>query len=1161
MHPELKKRKATNGTGDGRRSRKWGDKNKGDKKPSQTNNNKDSDENSTEHMGFVAHQETHHMAYMAYLPVRTRDITPHDARNKNLRNQWILDTGANIHLTYDRTIFTEFTEITGHSPIKGVGGSTLHVQGKGTVRIEVSIHGQYKTITLSDVLYTPGGEFNLLSLTMLLKKKARIIMEGECCEIQYGGKDLFGSLYDGLFLLDLWNDKRPAFNAFPAFTIDDPAVGLWHERMGHLGVDNVLKLTDMAIGMDFKDPGRQCVCEACVMGKLKANPHKSPRRIPERAMQHIHSDVAGPMYPGTKGERYWVTCMCGKTKKVRCFAVKHKHEAFGCVKRFALEERVADSPWEIFISDGGGEYISNENAAWMAENGIKWEPSTPGNPQQNANAEALNKTLYIKVFPTLISSGLHESLWPEVLQAMVYIYMRSPHASLGMTPFEAATGRKPVISHIRTIGSKAWSLVRNHLKVPKFKSKVTKCILVGFEGDHIYRLLQPNGYIVRSSTVVFDERRSAVSIPNHPPKRFHPQDNDSTAPSRPRTTHAGETDQYHETVQGSRIVQMSDDEVDDCARITRTPDDSRTSDGSRRSSATLDEIVLESLPRPSAPTISRTRAADPVHFTRSQAVGATQAVGDNSPNLWATLAVASSPEPYEPKTYKEAISDSSKNQWDTAMKEELQSLAENSTWTLDIPPPNRKILRGRWVFKLKRGPAGEITRYKARWVVRGFEQREGIDYHETFASVVKPMSYKALFAIVAAKDWELEQMDVKTAFLYGDIDEEIYVEQPTGAEDGTTRVCKLRKALYGLKQSPRLWNNTCLDFFKKLGYSPLTADMSVLTNGQTYVAIYVDDLLLAGPSATEIADLKVKLNKRFQMSDLGPCSYYLGMKVTRDRPNRVLRLSQTGYIEEVLRKFDMDKCNPSKLPMDPHSKLFPTEEGETCPADRRTKYQSAVGSLMYAMLGTRPDIAYAVSVVSRYASNPNNSHFGAVNKIFRYLRGTAPLGLTFRGDLKQLKGYTDADWGGDTGTRRSTSGYVYNIGSGAISWSSKRQPTVALSTCEAEYIGQTQAAKEAIWLKELLGQLNVNESEGPHVTVLYCDNLGAMALAKNPQFHARTKHIDIQHHFVREKVAEGQIALQHVSTDQQVADGLTKPLPKDKFVLFRDTIGLEDIGP
>lgn len=270
-------------------------------------------------------------------------------------------------------------------------------------------------------------------------------------------------------------------------------------------------------------------------------------------------------------------------------------------------------------------------------------------------------------------------------------------------------------------------------------------------------------------------------------------------------------------------------------------------------------------------------------------------------------------------------------------------------------------------------------------------------------------------------------------------------------------------------------------------------------------------------------------------------------------------------------------CKAVAVPID--SVLTASSQDYQATDSFRTQYQSAVGSLMYAMLGTRPDLAFSVSVVSRYASNPNPSHWQAVKRIFRYIRGTLSLQLTYRGEFSNLQGYTDADWAGDHDTRRSTSGYIFNVGSGANSWSSKRQPTVALSSCEAEYMGQTQATKEAVWLKFLLHELNAPSSKdlssaassknlssentntitspGLYFVIIHCDNQGAIALAKNPQAHARSKHIDIQWHYQREKIEDGSVELRYIPTDQQIADGLTKPLSKDKFLAFRNAVGLE----
>jgi hypothetical protein len=255
------------------------------------------------------------------------------------------------------------------------------------------------------------------------------------------------------------------------------------------------------------------------------------------------------------------------------------------------------------------------------------------------------------------------------------------------------------------------------------------------------------------------------------------------------------------------------------------------------------------------------------------------------------------------------------------MLEEVHSLNQNKTWELVDPPKDRRILSGKWVFKLKRGPHGEVIRHKSRRVVRGFTQEEGIDYNETFASVVKPMSYKALFAIGAALDLEIEQMDVKTAFLYGNIDHEIYVEQPHHMTDGTSRVCKLRKALYGLKQAPRIWYQTLTNYLRNLGFEPITADLGVFVWGvfvrsNMYIAVYVDDLLIVGPSSAEIKRIKRSLINRFQMTDLGPCSYYLGMSIQRERQNRILYLRQEAYIDKVAHQFGVSNCAPVSAPIE-----------------------------------------------------------------------------------------------------------------------------------------------------------------------------------------------------------------------------------------------------
>jgi hypothetical protein len=361
-------------------------------------------------------------------------------------------------------------------------------------------------------------------------------------------------------------------------------------------------------------------------------------------------------------------------------------------------------------------------------------------------------------------------------------------------------------------------------------------------------------------------------------------------------------------------------------------------------------------------------------------------------------------------------------------------------------------------------------------------------------------------------------------------------------------LCKLRKALYGLKQAPRIWYQTLTNFLRNLGFEPIGADLGVFVRSNMYIAVYVDDLLIVGPSTAEIKQIKRRLANRFQMTDLGPCSYYLGMSVQRDRQNRKLYLSQEAYIDKVAHQFGINNAAPVNTPMET-SPLPENGLRYSCPPDHRNTYLRIIGSLMYIMLGTRGDVAYAVSMASRHLANPGPQHMNLARRILRYLNSTKSLRLTYKGQPQMLKGFTDADWGGCRQTRRSTAGYLFNIGSGAISWQSKRQSVVALSTCEAEFLGQTQATKEAIWLRRLLNELNM--SQGKTATIICGDNQGAIALSSNPQYHSRTKHMEIQRKWQGEVQDLETVELKYIPTIDQIADGFTKPLARERFEWFR----------
>jgi len=361
----------------------------------------------------------------------------------------------------------------------------------------------------------------------------------------------------------------------------------------------------------------------------------------------------------------------------------------------------------------------------------------------------------------------------------------------------------------------------------------------------------------------------------------------------------------------------------------------------------------------------------------------------------------------EPTTYKQAVESPLCDKWKTAMEDEIQSLEDNNTWDIVNVPSDQHVLKGRWVYKVKRDAHGQVSRYKARWVVKGYKQQFDIDYDQTFVSVVKLQMYKTLFALAAHYDLEVDQMNVTTAFLYGPIDQVVYVELPHsyGLPD---KVALLNKALYGLKQAPCLWYKTLHDLLMSLGFRRLDSDHSMFVRNGVIITVYVDDFLLVGKDKSAIQNVKQCLNDTFKMSDLGPVSYYLGMKVERNRAERTICLTQTAYINKVLQTFQQSQTVSVDTSMDSDAVLM-KESATQADITVIRRYQKAVGSLMYIMLQTRPDITFAVSVVSQFAQNPNTSHYNAVKRIFKYLAGTTDLGVTYGTTDVGLIDYTDAD--------------------------------------------------------------------------------------------------------------------------------------------------------
>lgn len=488
------------------------------------------------------------------------------------------------------------------------------------------------------------------------------------------------------------------------------------------------------------------------------------------------------------------------------------------------------------------------------------------------------------------------------------------------------------------------------------------------------------------------------------------------------------------------------------------------------------------------------------------------------------------------------------------MHDEYRALQTNDTWELVPRPSDAPVIRCMWLFRHKFNSDGSLQRHKARLVVNGKTQQVGVDCFETFSHVVKPTTIRTVLSLSATRSWPIHQLDLKNAFLHGNLNETVFMHQPPGFVDPTkpTHVCKLRKSLYELKQAPRAWYHRFATFLQTKGFTSIQCDTSlfILKHGKdmAYLLLYVDDIILTASSPSLLQTIIHTLSTEFAMSDLGPLSHFLGIQVTRDHHG--LFLSQSQYAKEILSRAKMSSCNPTTTPVDTTGKLSATAGNLI--SDPQS-YRQLAGALQYLTI-TRPDICYAVQQICLFMHAPRDPHLHFLKRVLRYVKGTIDHGLHISSSSAHaLIAYSDADWGGCPDSRRSTSGFCVFIGDNLISWSSKRQPTVSRSSAEAEYRAVANAVAETTWIRNLLLELHCPIKQA---TVVFCDNVSAIYLTGNPVQHQRTKHVELDIHFVREKVRLGQVRVLHVPSSHQYADIFTKGLPKPLFLSFRDSLNV-----
>lgn len=977
-----------------------------------------------------------------------------------------------------------------------------------------------------NVLYVPSLSYNLISVNKLVNSNFVVSFRDNICEIvdkKSMNVYFLAKRFNGIYIFSgdtvaASSDDRVADHK----SLDFAGALIQHQRLGHLG-----KSTDF--------------CTDCAVGKFpRRSMKKKTVKIPStERLAIIHSDLVGPLPNSLGGSKYLLTFTDDYSRKVFVYLLKRKSEVYQKVLNFVqMVETQTGNKLKILQCDNGGEYINNKLIDFFTSKGIILKRTAPYTPEQNGIAERINRTIFDRVRCMLSHAKLDKSFWGEAALTAVYLINKHPTSALnGQIPDELWFNKKVSLNHLRVFGCEAYAHIPKQKRKSKLDPRSKKCILVGYDSfDRSYRLYDFNDpkRVTISSSVTFNEN----SFPGSKCKFNNTLNNHFI---------------YFPEVKRNN----EDSNMPDSHQNQLTPSSIEVAADDSFASADSNEFTQENEQLSPRQVIN----TEQTHPDSSHHYNLRERKVVNYSCLVANL----NDENHEPRHFKEAVNSINAISWYDAMKVELQSFKDYQVWELVTRPNNKNVVKSRWVYKIKRDADFNIVRYKARLVAKGFTQRFGEDYNETFSPVVRHSSIRILLALSVDLHLNVDHLDVQTAFLNSDLDEVIFMEQPEGFTNGNTnQVYKLKKAVYGLKQASRAWYSRVKDVLIKLGFIQCNSDQCIFILKKdkyvVYLALYVDDFIICYNNVNIANSVKMYLNKHFQIKDLGSVRNVLGMQVFRTKNE--MHLSQSHYINQILDKYNMTDCKPIGTPLELNAKFENKTNAE--PDEKNYPYRELVGSLMYLSVMTRPDITFAVSYLSQYNSCFQREHWLAAKRVLRYLKGTINMGLLYTANQETfcLHGYCDADWANNAPDCKSFTGYVYQASGKTVTWACKKQTSVALSSCEAEYYAISEGSKEAIYLLSLYKELLDSTQLFPSLSLnnltveLYNDNQSAQKLVSNPVFHKRTKHIQIKYHFIREAVNCKYVNLNYMQTDKMVADILTKPLSKFKHLFCCKGLGV-----
>ena len=1013
------------------------------------------------------------------------------------------------------------------------------IENKGTAEISlIDTKGKYCKLILKDALLVPSFRKNIISLH-------HAVRDGFSFYLNNQGSEFMKNPQGQIFKINTYGHLYFINNLEVLNTVVSRSLDEWHQILGHMNHTDILKLESKVKNMKITKTNKSQICEICLLSKMTRKVSTMPDERGDEPFASVHVDLNGPILePNPQDFKYIFGIVCDNSQFLSTYLLKSKSDSPQALKLYLADI----APFGTIVrlrSDNGGEFCSNVFNDILIQHKIRHDSSSPWSPYMLGHIERQWRTIFGVARALLYDSGVPKHLWPYAIKHATFLRNRTFQQRIQCTPLEKACGKLPDMAKIPRFGCKCYKYDTS--SSTKLQPRAVMGVFIGFDERSPAKLVYDP--VTENISKCQDTKFLDMMYFSNCNRDYN-----FLRDYLENTEENNETN--HDTYGRESHDSPNSPDFDSC--LSGSPDAGRVRDAPHLTLAsdTTDTTNSGMRLRPRDSNINYKETENFVRFLDNKLNNSSYSDHNCYIDLHAqSNNINSIDDPvYQtcyhinvaaitvPNTFNQAINSPQFKNWIAAMDEEILSLHDNNTWVLVKRPQNAHVIGGRWVYQLKCDPRIEL-RYKARYVAKGFTQKYGVNYLDTYAPTARTNSVKMVVEITVQYTFVIHHCDVTTAYLHSEVDfEDMYMEQPPGYVQDPSLVCKLNKAIYGLKQSAARWHSTLIKFMETQNMVQSVMDPCVFVRKTKFttliVLIWVDDLIISGSNIKVVNSFKYEFGKLFKIKDLGELHFFLGIRFNV-RQN-VISMDQSLYIENILRRFNEIDANPRSLPCDPSVYELLSAKSELLENPRI--YRELVGSLIYLMTGTRPDISFVVTLLSRFMNKPTKMHMNIARGVLKYLKGTQHYDLKYVKSKEPLTiyGYSDSDWA-SANDYQSVSGYAFKMSknSALISWRSGKQSLVAASSCEAEYIALHAATCEALFLRQLYAELT---QSNPITVEIFCDNQGCVSLAKHPSYHKKTKHINIKFHAIRKYVQDKSISLSYVPTKNNIADLATKPL-------------------